>query len=407
MSIRKRVWTSRTGRHEAWCCDYVDQHGTRRLKTFKLKGDAQKFAANTHIEIGHGTHVADSASATVREAGDLWLETSRRVGLEPTTIEGYASHLNLHIAPFIGKTKLSKLSAPYIRSFQDRLHSEGRSAPLINGVIGSLGAILADAQERGLIVRNAVRELRGRRRRGAQQDRHNGKLKVGVDIPTVPEVRALLAAAKGRTRVLLLVAVFTGLRASELRGLRWIDIDLAKAELHVRQRADRQNRIGPPKSAAGERSIPLPPNVVRELREWKLACPNGRLGLIFPNGAGNVEQYGNIIQRGLLPTMIVAGIVKPLLDAQGNPTRDENGRPLVVAKYPGLHALRHFFASWCINRKQDGGLELPLKLVQTRLGHASVTMTADVYGHIFPRSADDSAELATAEALLIGGAQGA
>jgi integrase len=62
----------------------------------------------------------------------------------------------------------------------------------------------------------------------------------------------------------------------------------------------------------------------------------------------------------------------------------------------GLHSLRHFYASWCINRCVDGGLELPLKVVQARLGHASVQMTADRYGHLFPRG-DDGAELAAAE----------
>jgi integrase len=72
------------------------------------------------------------------------------------------------------------------------------------------------------------------------------------------------------------------------------------------------------------------------------------------------------------------------------------------AKYPGLHALRHFYASWCINRRADGGLELPLKVVQARLGHASITMTADRYGHLFPRG-DDEAELAAAEKAFLGG----
>jgi integrase len=60
-----------------------------------------------------------------------------------------------------------------------------------------------------------------------------------------------------------------------------------------------------------------------------------------------------------------------------------------------------FYASWCINRKVDGGLELPLKVVQARLGHASIQMTADTYGHLFPRS-DDGAELAMAEKALLG-----
>jgi integrase len=71
------------------------------------------------------------------------------------------------------------------------------------------------------------------------------------------------------------------------------------------------------------------------------------------------------------------------------------------AKYKGLHALRHFYASWCINRRVDGGLELPLKVVQSRLGHASIQMTADTYGHLFPRG-DDGAELAAAEKAFLG-----
>ena len=66
-----------------------------------------------------------------------------------------------------------------------------------------------------------------------------------------------------------------------------------------------------------------------------------------------------------------------------------------------MHALRHFYASWCINRRVDGGLELPPKVVQQRLGHSSITLTMDVYGHLFPRG-DDGAELAAAETALLG-----
>ena len=90
----------------------------------------------------------------------------------------------------------------------------------------------------------------------------------------------------GRWRPLLLTAIFTGLRASELRGLRWADVDLKLGELHVRQRADRYNAIGRPKSAAGERTIPLAPMLVNTLREWKLACPKSELDLAFPTASG-------------------------------------------------------------------------------------------------------------------------
>ena len=70
------------------------------------------------------------------------------------------------------------------------------------------------------------------------------------------------------------------------------------------------------------------------------------------------------------------------------------------AKYTGLHSFRHFYASWCINRRADGGLELPAKVVQERLGHSSIVMTMDTYGHLFPRG-DDGSELAEAERVLL------
>ena len=105
-------------------------------------------------------------------------------------------------------------------------------------------------------------------------------------------------------------------------------MDLKRSEIHVRQRADRHNKIGPPKSEAGERTIPLPPMVVNALREWKLACPKGDLGLVFPNGRGRVENYSNIVKRGLLPIQIAAKVT------------DKHG----AAKYTGLHSLRHFYA---------------------------------------------------------------
>jgi integrase len=250
-----------------------------------------------------------------------------------------------------------------------------------------LGAILADAQERGLVAQNVVYSLRKNRR--ARRADGNGKLKVGVDIPAPAEMRAIvgkLDTAAGRHQPVLLTAIFTGLRASELRGLRWEDVDLKRGELHVRQRADRYNKFGKPKSEAGERTVPLPPMLVAALRKHRLASSRGELGLIFPNSKGGVDLRASIISQGFHPAQIAAGVV----DRQG------------AAKYKGLHTLRHFYASWCINRRVDSGLELPLKLVQTRLGHASIQMTADTYGHLFPRG-DDGSELAAAERAFLTG----
>jgi integrase len=87
--------------------------------------------------------------------------------------------------------------------------------------------------------------------------------------------------------------------------------------------------------------------------------------------------------RSLAPVMIAAGIV------------DKRGKP----KY-GLHSFRHFFASWCINPKSRGGRELSPKVVQQLLGHSSINMTLDVYGHLFPKG-DDRNELQEAARALL------
>jgi len=387
MSVRRRSWTNRDGSHgEGWLVDYVDQRGRRHIKTFSRRKDADAYHAIVNVDVRQGTHWPDSESITVAEAGKLWLESGDAAGLERTTMDGYRQRLELHIVPLLGAMKLSQLTVPIVRHFEDKLRKD-RSPAMVRMVRGALGAILADAQERGLVSQNVVRGLRVRRVRGKERRadrRQRGKLRVGVNIPASEEIRKIIAHLTGRWRPLLLTAIFTGLRGSELRGLRWADVDLKRGEIHVRQRADYYRQMGALKSAAGERTIPLAPMLVNTLREWKLVCPKGELGLVFPNGAGRIESHANIRNRGIIPIEIAAGVVTA------------NGK----AKYPGLHSFRHFYASWCINRRVDGGLELPLKVVQARLGHASVQMTADRYGHLFPRG-DDGAELAAAERAFL------
>jgi integrase len=208
-------------------------------------------------------------------------------------------------------------------------------------VVSSLGSILAEAMTRGQVARNVVREqARGDRRRARVEKRHSRKLQVGVDLPTKDELRAMIKHA-GKMRPLVTTAIFTGLRASELRGLTWSDVDLDRRVLTVRQRADRWGTISSPKSDAGKREVPLAPIVVNVLREWKLACPRfaegeepPRLWLVFPDSAGNVDSHHNIHRStGLGRVQRDAGITT---DAR-------------APKY-GLHSLRHTAASLFIEQ---------------------------------------------------------
>ncbi|HTN60915.1 MAG TPA: tyrosine-type recombinase/integrase [Devosia sp.] len=396
MSVRKRTWTTKGVERTAWVVDYTDGQDVRRLKTFKTKKEADSFAATSHIEVREGIHVADGASCTVNAAGKLWITARERAGRERTTIDQYQNHLDLHIGPLIGDKKLTSLSVPEVRAFEEKLLDTGRSPAMAKKVLVSLGSLLADAQERGLVARNVVRDLRVRRGSSDHraEKRAKGRLKIGTDIPMPSEIKALVGALSGRWRPVLITAIFSGMRGSELRGLPWDAVDFEKKSIRVYQRADRYGKIGPPKSDAGEREIPMAPIVINTLREWRLVCPKGELGLVFPNTKGGVEAHSHLCHAGLEPSWIRAGIaVKVGGKAEGEP-------PALKPRYMGMHALRHFYASWCINRRQDGGLELPPKVVQERLGHSSITMTMDVYGHLFPRG-DDSEELAAAEAALL------
>jgi integrase len=370
MAVRKRKWTTGKGEvREAWLVDYYDAMGRRHFETFERKKDADEVHDKIRTAVRAGNHVATSSSKTIREAATLWLDSTKG-RIEDASLLNYRGHVDNFIVKHLGEVKLSKLNMATARGFEDWL-AKNTSPIMTRKVMTTLGTLISDARERGFVANNVVQDLlRGRKGKRTNEMRHKGKLKVGVDIPTPEEVGAIINAAPPRWRPLFVVAAFAGLRASELRGLRWTDVDLNKNELQVRQRADRFRKIGPPKSRAGSRTVPFGKYVANALKEWKLACPKGELDLVFPNGSGKVEYLSNIIKRGLRPTQ---------------------------SKYTGMHVFRHFYASWCISRN------LPPKVIQECMGHSSITITFDRYGHLFPRK-NDSQEIDAAELMVVGGA---
>jgi len=361
MSVRKREWTTRKGEDkEAWIVDTFDKDGVRHIQTFATKGEAEDHAAKTRINVKRGMHTAPSKSITVAEACDKWIKRVEADGKERSTVDQYRQHSKLHIIPRLGKIKLANLETK-VEDFREELLAN-LSRPLARKVLVSLHQMLKsnkyDHVAAGVTIKMPKRDKR--------------KLEIGRDIPTTGEIKRMVAAATDvRARALLLLAAFTGLRSSELRGLRWSDVDLKKGEVHVRQRADRYYEIGAPKSEGSRRSVPLDLATVGDaLKQWKLKCGNFENDLVFPDSDG-----------GALHHEILLRLLRSIMDDAG------------IRHEYGLHSFRHFFASWCINSKEDGGRQLPPKSVQALLGHSSITMTLDTYGHLFQRN-DDPAELA-------------
>ena len=367
-AIRRRNWTDASGEaRQAWLVDYRDAAGTRRAKQFSRKKDAEAWSTQAAWQVSQGTHTPDSVSITFKKAAEQWVERGRRDGLEPTTIAAYDQHVRLHLVPLCGEVKLSQLTTPIIEGYRDQL-VDTLSRPMAIRVLRSLTSIIAEAQRRGQVAQNVAQAVRVKRM---------SRQRVKAPIPPKSTLKALLAAAQASTdrqaAPLAMLAVFAGLRASELRGLSWRQLDLKVAVVTVDQRADAKGEIGAPKSQASRRTVPLPASTVRALKEWKLACRKSDLDLVFPSLAGKVMSHRFMSLNVLGAVLVVAGA--------GDIT---------------MHHLRHAAASLWIEQRVEP------KRVQTWLGHHSIQVTFDTYGHLFEAVEREISLAAAIEKELMG-----
>jgi integrase len=369
MAISKRTWTKPGGEQKsAWEVAYRDQQGKRRRKQFAKKKDADAWLVNARSEVASGIHTPDSQSITIADAASIWLFACERgrggkEPVEPSTLRAYRNHVEKHIVPYIGEDLLSQLSAPKCVSFRDSLLAR-LSRPMAKKVMVSLIAILNEAQARGVVAQNVAKGV------GITS---SGRYDKEVVIPDRSDVRVILETSDvlaqndnpqlarrwKRYQTYLHTAAFTGMRQSELRGLYWDDVNFKSGLISICQRADENGIIGPVKSAAGRRDISIGKVVVKLLREWRMLCPPGNL--VFPNWQGNVEMLSNIHRRCWQPVCQRAGIIS------------EKGK----AKF-SLNSLRHFRASILIASDANP------KEVQKEMGHSSIKVTFDIYGHLFP-----------------------
>lgn len=395
-SIRKRPWLSPNGSQKtAWQVLYKDASGHRRAKQFDRKKEAEAWLVNASWEVKQGTHTPESKSISVTKAAANWLKRGERERLEQTTIDAYEQHVRLHIVPLLGAKRLNQLTKPMIEEFRDWLLDNGRSRAMAKRVLGSLSALIKEAERVGYVAQNVARGITVKR---------SGRERTKVVPPTKSQIRSLVAAAQNDKAQpdefpILIILLFAGLRASELRGLAWSNVDLKAATITVTRRADRQNVIGPPKSVSGFRTIPVPALLVTELKKWKLRCPRSDLDLVFPSDKGTPMSWPSLGRRFTEPLQQRAGLTRPHI-LNGKPELDRDGNPVVEGLF-GLHDLRHACASLWIEQR------LQPKRVQTWMGHHSIQVTFDTYGHLFDALEDDTAITEAIEGEILGQEMGA
>ena len=159
------------------------------------------------------------------------------------------------------------------------------------------------------------------------------------------------------------------MRASELRGLPWSNVDLIGRKVTIEQRADKWAQIGSPKSASSRRTIDLSDETVQALKEWKLAQPAGRT-LVLGTASDRPDLLANLTNR----------VLAPLSESSGVPSY-------------GWHGFRHLCISrWLKTCRGD------FKAVQHAAGHSTLALTLDTYGHLLS-DGNGHAMIAAAEAL--------
>jgi integrase len=386
-------------RRDRYVLDYRDQYGIRRWETLPA-GTTRKEAdhrLSTRLQqIRNGEYQARCDELTFDELADAYIRNHVRVHLRDSAGEDYRYLIAFHLRPYFGRRRIRSIAMADVENFRGEMlaglpkHAQNARAqylaerseakaerrsdpdlartaddllpevPLTVGArtagkcIGLLSMMFRYALRHRWMTYNPCDGIRKPKITNRRVDRS--------EILSPSEIRALLAHADGRWKVMLSVAVYCGLRSGEIRGLQWGDIEWATRRLWVRRAADARGRkLQLPKTSAGVRSVGIPDHLIAELKHWKLASPANDLDLVFPTGAGRIENASNFLNRGLAPALRRAGIRR--ID---------------------IHSLRHAYASLMI----EAGVNL--KRLQIFMGHSSFRVTMDTYAHLVPDVRDDA-----------------
>ena len=294
---------------------------------------------------------------------------------EPATLRQYRYHLDHYILPALGREKLSKLTKERVKKFRADLLGK-ISRALARKVLTSLKGLLNEAVDSKKLALNPAAGIKvGFSEEEAEEvvipeKKDIGRLLVELDRRAEQDSQQR-AASWRRRRAMVATAIHTGVRASELRGLPWSAIDFKAGKITISQKADENGTVKrKTKSKAGKREINIPTELVAILKDWR--GDRVPTGLVFPTSTGRPENHANIHNR----------CWRPLLKATG-----------LAGKEYEWHHLRHFHASMLI----DAGANP--KEVMVEMGHSSIKITYDLYGHLFRDEAADKARAARADLM--------
>ncbi|MCZ6562807.1 MAG: site-specific integrase [Deltaproteobacteria bacterium] len=371
-----------------WQIDYRDQDGKRHRKTVRLRADAERELRAIKDKVDDKTYISPRQIPTFKQAAEEWFAGKR--GYRPATLAYWRVHLDLHLIPKLGSFRLNCIDVGPMERVRDELQDSGLSHKSTNKILTTASSIFKFAIRHRYTRQNPAKDVE-RARKKTEEMNEKGEEKAQQrevrpeDVFTEEEIRRLIQnATPGFDRTLLLTAALTGVRDGELFALQWGDMDLEKGEVKIQrslswakvrgEHSEPKPRFFPPKTEAGVRILPLPPEFVSALKAWKIQCPPNERDLVFATKSGKPLQRSWVLRCVLRPTLSRAKL-----------------------RTIALHTLRHSFASVLI----EAGA--PINQVQYLLGHSKPTTTLQVYTHWFKGKVKSPVVSALAKAICPSG----
>jgi integrase len=333
-----------------WRARYRDPEGRERAQHFDRKVDAERWLDTKRGELVRGDYIdPEVGRQTFRSYAEAWRDAQVH---RPSTAAQLETNLRRHVYPIFGNRPLSSIKRSEVQAWV-KGRGEVLAPATVTVVFRWFATILRAAIDDGVLRTSPCRGVKLPRRERVQ-----------VVPLEVEQVLHLVETIDERYRAAVVLAAGAGLRQGEVFGLEVRHVDFLRRTVRVEQQlvqlSNASPSIGPPKTEASARTVPLPQWVIDELAAHLARYPAGPGELVFR------EADGGPIRR----TAFSAKVWRPTV---------------TTAKVPagiGMHALRHFYASLLIRHGES------VKVVQSRLGHASAVETLNTYSHLWPDSDD-------------------